>query len=164
MNTFIKRTLAAILFLSCALCLNAEVKTYNIVTYSWGHVNANGRKNITWSKLKKVDYKILFDNNEKNPTVSITEKKKTQKYRIISWDDKRTPEVNQTSDGWTMRECKADNEYGHRCMIIFREHVDGRMFIYVQDQSGTIYAYGTTKDGFKTFESKASMSDGQHFF
>lgn len=164
MNTIIKKTLILLLFLSCTLCLNAEVKTYNIVSYTWGSPNTNGRKNIVWSKMKKVNYKILFDNDEKNPSLEIIEKKKTSKYKFISWDTKRTPEINHVSDGWTMREYMAENEHGHRCMIIVRENEDGRLFIYVHEHSGFIYAYGTTKDGFKTFESDAHMSDGTHIF
>lgn len=146
MRTILKKTLAIILFLSCIFCLNAETKTYNVVSYAWGSTpkSAPSSKNIAWGKMKKVNYQITIDDNEKNPTMVIQEKNKTYKYKIRGqvWGQK---ELNHTSEGWTINRCYAEDEFGHTNGLTIRENVDGRMFIYII-KNGIVYAYGTSKD------------------
>lgn len=146
MRTILMKTLAIIMFLSCISYLNAEVKTYNVVSYAWGSTprSASSSKNITWGKMKKVDYQITFDDNEKNPTMVIKEKKKTYKYKIRGqvWGQK---ELNHTSAGWTINRCYAEDEFGHTNGLTIRENEDGRMFVYII-KNGIVYAYGTSKD------------------
>lgn len=146
MNTFIKRTLAAILFFSCTFCINAEVKTYNVISYAWGNTpkSAPSSKNIAWGKMKKVNYQITIDDNEKNPTMVIQEKNKTYKYKIRGqvWGQK---ELNHTNEGWAINRCYVEDEFGHSNGLTIRENVDGRMFFYII-KNGIVYAYGTSKD------------------
>lgn len=146
MRTILKKTLAIILFLSCIFCLNAETKTYNVVSYAWGSTpkSAPSSRNIAWGKMKKVNYQITFDDNEKNPTMVIQEKNKTYKYKIRGqvWGQR---EFNHTNAGWTINRCFVEDEFGHTNGLTIRENADGRMFVYLI-KNGIVYAYGTSKD------------------